>query len=207
MALSSNLLYGPSRPRQEKPSGWRPATILLPHPKNLVDAADFRLRMIAWDLVPFMPACSGDGVEILKHFVTGLNDRASSIIGDRVVCRRDDGVLTAFVIERLPTWKEKPEGEDSRWHGDHLGVTHYVYDDEAKDWYLIARHGRGIYGAAARPYANYKTAGERMIKLAREVTRGEYEVTGLTMNTLRAEESVALAVRAELVSERRLRGG
>lgn len=200
MTGGDSLLYGEAQRRSVRPAGWGAATVLLPYPRNLVECEELIMRMIASYLVPFMPAFWDDQDRTIEAFVSVTNTRASPLPEDRLVYSSTGGALCLLVIERMPIWKEKPKGAEFSFHGDHLAVGHWVHDAEARRWYLLARHGRGIYGAAARPYKRYATARERMHDIGRVIQDGgRYRIDEETLPLRFTTRSMIQAERAGLI--------
>lgn len=204
----SAVLYGKPLRRYSSRSlytGWSRATVELPYPKNL--AYDKRLitRLIAHELVPFMEPYEGaNGDQLLENFIANDNPLAAKHADLAIASAAYGEPLRAFVIEELPEWTNPPSGYEEKKYGEHLAAAHYVYDAGARQWHLLARHGRGIYGASLRPYANAKTALQRISKLIANLCDSTYRIAPETVPPKLRLQSMNQARKAGLVTSAEL---
>lgn len=168
-----------------------PGVIEAPYPRSLQPDERLLQEFLAPELVSKLKPFRGTtsvATELAKEFVRRENPLAQQHM-DLVAATVKNRVAHALCVENLPPWKPGAHGEGTK-HSDHLAIGHYVLDPAAGRWYLIARHGRGIYAPQHRPYANRKTAGQRVREIVEQLEDGRYSIHESTVPKTWRQESI-----------------
>jgi hypothetical protein len=172
--------FNPRKIKRKSPeeiiaSGLSDAAVSQPHPRACKDGFLYN-RLIAGELSEYITPFQGDQSEAEAYtggFIEQCLPNAKGYQDFAETIHSPGQPLRALIVEELPEWKDGRRGEGNR-HGQHLGIGHYVYDPDAEDWYLVARHGRGMHTASYRPYANTREASKRIRSLRAEIESGNY---------------------------------